>query len=236
MRMARLRGWGVSSLALVVWATGCQSPDQLRIQALQEELRGVRDENDRLRSDVAKAISERDMWRNRAAALEAQLAELRGKGPTLPPGWEGTEQFAWKDVGSDVLFDSGKADLRATGRATLQQVVSEINANFPDRMVWVIGHTDAEAIKVSKWKDNLDLSVNRGTTVYRELMKLGLQPQRMTAAGQGEYNPKAPNDARGRSRDNRRVQFLVSPMPGIPMASERTGTGAGATEVEPPPK
>jgi len=239
MRMARPRWWGISSLALVVWAAGCQNPDQLRIQALQEELGKVRDENDRLRSDIAKAISERDMWRNRAAALEQQFADLRGKGPGLPEGWEGTREFAWKDVGSDVLFDSGKTDLKSTGRATLQQVANEIKSTFPDRMILVIGHTDAEPIKKSHWKDNLELSANRGLTVFRELRTMGIEPANTIAAGQGEFNPRVPNDPKtGRSRENRRVQFFAVPKP-VPSAAGATPGRAAeraGLDTEAPPK
>ncbi len=209
---------------------------------LERELAQLRDDNARLRAANARLAQERDAALARAAALEKQIADLQNQQPTLPKGWEGTPSFAWMNVTSDVLFDSGKADLKAAGRTEIARVASDIKANFPNHLVFVIGHTDAEPIKASAklWADNLDLSVNRGMAVFKELAKLELEPRHMIAGGQGEYNPKAPNDSRtGRSRENRRVQIAVAPMPaggptpGAPGSPAERPISPGS-EMEPP--
>lgn len=232
MTMARRLIFGLGGLTAILLLAGCENPDKQRALALQEKVNQLQAENDDLRSRLAAATNERDQWRSRAAALEQENANLHKQlaaQPTgeLPEGWKGTKEFAWKEIGTDVLFDSGKATFKAGAQAKLQQVVSEINQNFPDRMVWVLGHTDTDPIKVSHWKDNLDLSCNRGMTVYRELMKIGMRPERMMAGGQGEWFPIASNASRAGKQQNRRVEFIVVPPRPTP------GGGPAAETVAP---
>ena len=237
MTMARRLTVGVGALVALM-AVGCQNPDKIQLQAQADEITKLQAENADLRSRLAQAIAERDAARNRAAALERENADLRGRlsaQPQMerPSGWEGSGPYAWKSLSTDFLFDSGKATLRAQARAELQKVVGEIQANFPDRDIWVLGHTDADPIKRTAhlWADNLDLSCNRGMTVYRELMKLGITPKRMLAGGQGEFFPRAENSTKSGKQQNRRVEIIAVPArsaTGEPAVLERT--------VEPPTK
>jgi flagellar motor protein MotB len=59
------------------------------------------------------------------------------------------------------------------------------------------------------WIDNLDLSLNRAATVTRELEKLGVPGDLVVAGGQGQYNPRAPNDTRENKAKNRRVEIVA---------------------------
>jgi chemotaxis protein MotB len=230
MTMARrLVVGGVCGLAGLLLLTGCENPDRLQIESLQSKVNELQTENDDLRSRLAQAVSERDTARARAQALEQQVADLRRQLAAKPPaeglkGWEYSGPYAWTTISTDFLFDSGKATLRPAAREKLQQVVQEIQAKFPDRMVWVLGHTDTDPIKVTKnlWEDNLDLSCNRGMTVYRELMKLGIKPERMIAGGQGEFYPRTSNSTKAGKQQNRRVEIITVPPREAP-AVEPTG-------------
>lgn len=220
----------VCGLMLAACAAGCQSPDQMQIELLQQRNLELQKENDRLRGDLAKAISERDAAIARAKALQQQLEQLAQQPvETGPKGWEFAGPYAWTTVGTDFLFDSGRATLRADGRAKLEQIVREVQASFPDRAIWVLGHTDTDPIKYTKdkWQDNLDLSCNRAMTVYREMMKLGLRPERMIAGGQGEWFPKATNATRAGKQQNRRVEIIAVP------ARPAIGTPAAAPAEAP---
>ncbi len=239
MTTARWLIFGVCGLTGVLLLTGCENPDKQRALALQDQVNKLQAENDDLRSRLAAAMNERDQWRQRAAALEQENANLRKQLATQAPlekglkGWEYSGPYAWTSLGTDFLFDSGKATFKPGAQAKLQQVVSEINQNFPDRMVWVLGHTDTDPILKTKdlWKDNLDLSCNRGMTVYRELMKMGLKPERMMAGGQGEWYPRAVNASRAGKQQNRRVEIIVVP------SRTAVGTSAGgAPETAAPEK
>lgn len=217
MTMARRLIFGLGGLTAILLLTGCENPDKQRALALQEKVNQLQAENDDLRSRLAAATNERDQWRNRAAALEQENANLHKQLTQQPPmekgpkGWEFSGPYAWTSLSTDFLFDSGKATLKPAAQAKLQEVASQINQNFPDKMIWVLGHTDTDPIKLSHWKDNLDLSGNRGMTVYRELMKMGMRPERMMAGGQGEWWPRAANATRAGKQQNRRVEIIAVP-------------------------
>ena len=226
MRMVRsvvAVGCGLMLLATI----GCgPGPKDMQIEALQARVNDLQAEKQGLMSDLARSLGERDEARGRALDLRQQLAELRarmGSGEARQEGrWTRGEGIAWTDIADNILFASGKANLKASGRAELQNVVAEVRDKFPGWQIWIIGHTDSDPIKHSKWKDNLELSVHRACAVHRELAKLGLNVDELVAAGQGEYNPKAPNDAKNK-HFNRRVQIVAVQTPVTSGGIEETG-------------
>ena len=206
---------------VVLLASGCgPGAKDMQIQAQQEEINRLQAEKSDMMGGLSAAMRERDEARGqvfdlqrRIHELEAELARKPAATTVTRSGWTGElPGIAWLDLDVAILFDSGKATLKAQGRDALQQVVTNIRRDFPTRQVWVVGHTDSDPIKHSKWKDNLELSVQRACTVYRELQKSGLDPQRMIAAGQGEHNPKVANTPQTKSQ-NRRVQVIAVEVP-----------------------
>jgi outer membrane protein OmpA-like peptidoglycan-associated protein len=203
-------------LALVV-LPACDSSKDIQISELQRQVDDLLAERANLESRLAAAMSDGDRARQMALTLQQQLDDARrqmaeGMGQAdLPPGWEGTATIAWIDVGSDVLFDSGRASLKKGAMEAVQQLAGTLNSEFPDRQVWVVGHTDNDPIKLTKnlWSDNLDLSLNRAATVAREFYKLGVGADRLYVAGQGEHQPKAPNDTKANKALNRRVEIIA---------------------------
>lgn len=230
MTVARRFTMGACGFLGLLILAGCQNPDRIQIQAQAEEIARLQAENQDLRSKLAQAISERDAARNRLAQLEQENANLRGQLAAkpvqeAPGGWKHAGPFAWVELSTDFLFDSGKATLRPAARAKLQEVVGEIQSRYADMDVLVLGHTDTDPINKTKnlWTDNLDLSINRGATVFRELQKQGISPKIMMAAGQGEYNPVASNANRAGKQQNRRVEIIVLPHRG---PAETPGTAS----------
>ena len=206
-------GCGLTILLMV----GCgPGPKDLQIQSLTEEVNRLEGENHGLRSQLARANSERDEARGRVLDLQQQLANLQAeiaKGSLRQEGpWMERPGIAWQDIADNILFDSGKANLKSAGTGVIQQVVADIRQRYAGRQVWIIGHTDSDPIKHSKWKDNLELSVQRACTVHREMQKLGMDPDHMVAAGQGEYHPKVANAANTKHL-NRRVQIIAVEVP-----------------------
>lgn len=240
MLTGRTLALGLLSALGLFGAIGC-GPDNraMQIQALQEDKDRLEAENADLRSRLAAAMRDADEARRRALQLQAMLddanSRLAQRPASLPPEWEGTDRVAWIDIAENILFDSGKIDLKSTARSKLQEVVSTIRnqPTWAGREVWVIGHTDNEPIRVSKWKDNLDLSVNRGAAVVRELWKMGLDRERLVAAGQGEYKPRVPNSSRSNMSQNRRITILTVdvPPPGTGARPMREDTGPGQTHL-----
>ena len=105
---------------------------------------------------------------------------------------------------SDVLFDTGSANLDSSGRSALEQVADVIN-DYRKTAVVVQGHTDA----LGNEESNQELSERRARSVEGYLVSRGVDPERVTSIGFGENAPVASNaDDSGRQR-NRRVDVLL---------------------------
>jgi chemotaxis protein MotB len=121
----------------------------------------------------------------------------------------------------NMLFDSGKSDLKPRGM-TLLDTLTERLRTMPNE-IRVEGHTDTIPIATSLYPSNWELSSARATTVARYLAEHSdIAPQRLIAAGYGEFHPIAPNDTReGRAR-NRRVDLVIL----FPQSTGNTNTVA----------
>ena len=109
-----------------------------------------------------------------------------------------------------VLFDSGKAQLRKSAYPVLDKV-AKVLEGVPEQPVGVEGHTDNIPIKHSGWASNEELSLARAKAVVDHLVKRGIDANRLTPVGYGEERPIASNDtARGRAK-NRRVEIVILP-------------------------
>ena len=111
-----------------------------------------------------------------------------------------------------LLYKSGSYDVLPSAESVLAKVAGIIN-DYQDYDVLVEGHTDNESFSGSGViKDNWDLSAMRATSVVRFLQeKLNVAPERMTAGGRSEYNPKVSNDSEEGKAANRRTVIVVMP-------------------------
>ncbi len=111
-----------------------------------------------------------------------------------------------------LLFPSGSAAVEPKGKEALAQLATVMTGS-PDISMMVEGHTDNVPISKGKgrFNDNWDLSTARATSIVRILQGAGLDPQRVTAAGRGEFVPVADNASpEGRQR-NRRTEIILIP-------------------------
>ena len=115
------------------------------------------------------------------------------------------------NLSDKMLYKSGSAEITSRAGEVLGKIAKIIDSR-PDLEVMVEGYTDNVPIKNSCMKDNWDLSVKRATSVVRTLQKdFKIDPNRLIAAGRGEYNALASNDtAEGRST-NRRTRIIIMP-------------------------
>jgi chemotaxis protein MotB len=218
-RQLAIAGLGVAALL----ATGCETPGlKQQVQSLQEQNEQLRTERDSLQSQLESCMLDRQSLEDRVLDLQLRLSECQdqleqGTAQPLRGGFQGTQEFAWLDVGDDVLFASGRHTLTSEGRAKVAEVLRIARSQFPDNQLWVVGHTDSDPIRVTKdrYEDNLDLSLNRAAAVFRELMNLGMSAEQMMAAGQGEFNPRASNETDQGKAQNRRVTFISVRAPDI---------------------
>ena len=114
-------------------------------------------------------------------------------------------------ISDKLLFRSGSFSVNKAAKDVLGKVAKVIN-DKPELEFMVEGHTDNVPIKVEGTQDNWDLSVRRATAIVRILQNdFGVAPERMTAAGRGEYIPLADNDSSAGRAKNRRTRIVVLP-------------------------
>ena len=117
---------------------------------------------------------------------------------------------------SEVLFASGAAELNPIGTDQLGQLaetLNKISIEIPNDLDWVLrvdGHTDRNPIKTPLFPSNWELSSARSTSVVKYLIKQGVPPNRLVAAGFGEYQPIDNGGDEIAFRRNRRIEFKLT--------------------------
>jgi chemotaxis protein MotB len=118
---------------------------------------------------------------------------------------------------SEVFFDSGKATLdKAEGRAQLDVLAAailDLEKKIPGEIPWVLrvdGHTDVRPISNPQFKSNWELSAGRAISVVQYLIGKGVSPQRLVAAGFGEYQPIEPGKTEEAYTRNRRIELKLT--------------------------
>ncbi len=115
------------------------------------------------------------------------------------------------DISDKLLFKTGKYEVTPQAKEVLGKVAMVLK-NQPDIEFMVEGHTDNIPFKSGVLLDNWDLSVKRATSVVRILQnEYGLDPQKMAAAGRGEYNPVVDNSSPENRAKNRRTRIVILP-------------------------
>ena len=118
---------------------------------------------------------------------------------------------------SEVFFDTGRADLKPEGRAELDKVADaliQLEKQIPTDIAWVLrvdGHTDVRQLAVGGvFKSNWDLSAARAIAVVQYLIGRGVSPQRLVAAGFGEFQPIDLGKTEEAYQRNRRIEFKLT--------------------------
>jgi outer membrane protein OmpA-like peptidoglycan-associated protein len=152
----------------------------------------------RLLEDKRKDIS--------GQATEAQLASRTQEADALRAELNAkqTERGLVVTLG-DVLFETGKADLKGTATANLAKLTAFLTQHT-DRSLVIEGHTD----NVGSESYNQTLSQNRADSVKAFLLNQGIASNRITAFGKGESSPVASNDSSSGRQMNRRVEVIIA--------------------------
>ena len=118
---------------------------------------------------------------------------------------------------SEVFFDSGQAVLRPEGRAELDKLAAallDLEKQIPSEINWVLrvdGHTDTRPLSgTTQFKTNWDLSAGRAISVVQYLISKGVPPQRLVAAGFGEFQPIDPGTTEDAYSRNRRIELKLT--------------------------
>ncbi|WP_052730286.1 OmpA family protein [Sphingomonas sp. SRS2] len=167
-----------------------QDVDQAKAQAAAKT-------NDKLASAEASAASaQADAASARAEAekLKSEMRDYQLK----------QTQLGATLVLQDVVFETGKADLKAGSAQRLQPLAQYLQAN-PEVKVRIDGHTDSQGADAY----NQQLSEARAQAVRTALGGMGVAPDRITAVGHGESQPVADNKIDAGRQQNRRVEVTL---------------------------
>ena len=116
---------------------------------------------------------------------------------------------------SEVFFDTGQAVLRPEGRAELDKLAAalvELDRQIPGEIAWVLrvdGHTDIRPV-TGLYRNNWDLSAARAISVVQYLIGRGVSPQRLVAAGFGEFQPIDADRTEEAFSRNRRIELKLT--------------------------
>ncbi len=216
------------------------SEAQNEIEKMREELKkaGVGLEQagaDRAR--LQQALAEYKQRADQLAVIEARFRELRAK-------LEKLTSFGLRvavrnnrmviQLPGDILFESGKDELKPGGKEVLGQVADVIRGDkdLSSRMFQVAGHTDNVKYGGGPFHDNWGLSLARSRQVLLFLVSPtaankpaapgkkadvtggGLDPKKWAASGYGDTDPAAgtvENQTKEEQNKNRRVELVVQP-------------------------
>jgi len=117
---------------------------------------------------------------------------------------------------SEIFFDSGSADLAPQGYAELDKLAAalkDLETRIPKDLNWVLridGHTDIRPISTVSFRSNWELSSSRAISVVKYLIGKGVPPNRLVAAGFGEYQPLSSGVSEADLRRNRRIELKLT--------------------------
>ncbi len=124
-------------------------------------------------------------------------------------------------IAAEKLFVSGSDGLSPEGKALLDRVAPLIDATLPGHYVYIEGHTDNQPLAVFEWKSDWEFSFARSLSVLKYFTEVSkMDPLRFSAAGFGQYRPRATNDTKEGRSQNRRVELVISPQR-IPLPDEQ---------------
>jgi chemotaxis protein MotB len=169
----------------------------------------VADLGRRLNVALAQRVQELSRYRS---DFFGRLREILGDRPDIQIVGD---RFVFQ---SEVFFETGSDIIGNEGLEELDQLASavvELNAEIPEDIPWVLridGHTDKRPITSSggRFQSNWDLSAARAISVVRYLIDRGIPPDRLVAAGFGEFQPIEDGDTEEAFSKNRRIELKLT--------------------------
>ena len=175
-------------------------------QATEERNRVLLDartrESQRSQVEAARATQQAQVATSQAQAATSQVQQLQQELAALQA--KQTDRGLVLTLG-DVLFETGKADLRPGALRNLYPLVTFLQ-KYPERRVVIEGHTDS----VGSDAYNVDLSQRRADAVRDFLLRNGVNAAQMSTRGYGKASPIASNDTAEGRQQNRRVELIIS--------------------------
>ena len=161
------------------------------------------------RLNLALAQRVQDLTRYRSDFFGRLRQILEGRADVTVVG----DRFVFQ---SEVLFDPGQADVNEAALPQLDALadaILQLETEIPTDINWVLridGHTDSRPISNARFPSNWELSAARAISVAQYLVTKGVSPNRLVAAGFGEFTPLDPAETDEAYRRNRRIEFKLT--------------------------
>lgn len=178
------------------------------VDELSTELESTEMAKERAQEKAEKKEKQVNMIMN---DVRKTFMEVENSGMTVE---EKNNKF-YVSLGQKVQYRSGSKRLSSADLEVIDSVASLLKRN-PDLHLIVEGHTDYVPIAedVVVYADNWDLSVARSIHVVRTLIRKGVNPKQLTAAGKSKYQPEVTGDDGEKAvadPKNRRTEFILLP-------------------------
>ena len=117
---------------------------------------------------------------------------------------------------SEIFFESGSDFIQETGREKLYNIavsLKEISEKIPKKIDWILridGHTDKVPINNERFESNWHLSSSRSINIVKFFIEQGIPPNRLVAAGFGEYSPLVLDESEQAYEKNRRIEIKLT--------------------------
>jgi len=196
---------------------GCNSAQKDELAMLKEENAQLSIQRDEARGALESSEAERRRLEEENGKLASKATEqppavvAKNIAPSsetkldLPAGVtaENRNGTIVLTIEGDILFDSGKATLKADAKKTLDKVVTEIEKKYPAHQLRLAGFTDSDPIKKSGFKTNYHLGFERSFSVGQYITTKGVKESRI------EYASNGPNMPKSTKKESRRVEIAI---------------------------
>jgi chemotaxis protein MotB len=175
--------------------------------ANKESQSKISDLGQRLNVALAQKVQELNRYRS---DFFGRLRQILGSRPDIHVVGD---RFVFE---SSVLFDVGKADISPAGKQSLDSLASavlDLEREIPPDLPWILrvdGHTDNRPIGGGQYKSNWELSAARAVSVVQYLISKGVEPDRLAAAGFGEFQPLDQGTDDESLARNRRIELKLT--------------------------
>ncbi|MDX9720260.1 MAG: OmpA family protein [Myxococcota bacterium] len=204
---------------------------ETEVARLEGEVQQLETAKSKLENDLANILSDKTQLESSVAEMQTALAELEKRKAEAEARVAEYREFVNKfkklidegklrvqirdgrmilQLATDILFESGKAELSETGLIAIQQV-GAVLATIPNRKYQVEGHTDNLPIKTSRFPSNWELAAARAINVVNALVTSGMPATSVSAASFADTAPVASNDTDTGRAQNRRIDIVVVP-------------------------
>lgn len=197
-----------------------------QMQLMRDQMVATQDQLKATTDRLAAVQADNQQLQNRTQALTASVqtpagAEIRANNTLLRPlqiaNLPGVSVRQDGDtirvtLAGDQLFVPGSPQLQAGADQKLRSVASDLLTNYPDHLIGIEGHTDANTPASAQYPTPHHLSVAQATVVYEVLRRsLGAAPEQLFVIGHGANHPLVSNATPAGQAQNRRVELVVYP-------------------------